>query len=664
MTRPLGLVLISLVCCLLVKPTGVTAQIPGAETFFRMDTIQDIRLSPDGQYLAMLFPGEESAALRIVNIDSGEVEASFATRSRTGIAEFHWATEERIVIATHRYLGGLEEPMLTGEIFALNIDNTRKFQMVGPGVGDFAAFFIENILPAEPGRIRVTRYEVNRGSVSRSRPSSFMLDIDNRPPGNRSSMMRNLMQEVRSPLPWGQLHSDHQGEVRLASAVDDDMLLQVRFRRTGEEDWHDISEQFIRSTLEGGFEFVGFSRENDDFYFVQRSEHGTSGLYRYVVRENRLAEVFVHPDFDVSRNNLVLSSARDEILGAKFVGHVFEAHYFSDHPEVALQRGLDASFPGEQVRVTSMSRDGARSLVGVFGPQRIGEFYLLDNQERQMTYLGGLNSDLPMDAMAPVTPFAIRSPDGFVLSGYLTKPEGVESPLPMIVIPHGGPIGVRDGYVFDREAQYLAQHGFAVLQTNFRGSGGFGLDHLQRGFGQWGDGMIDDLQLATRWAVQAGHANADRVCIYGASYGAFAALTAAARYPENYQCAAGYAGVYDLNELSRSDIPFLPGGDRYLALAVGTDAEELHRQSPVNMADRIQVPVLLAHGGEDRRAPAFQAEAMQQALQEAGQDPEWIFHRAEGHGFFAQENRIAFYQSLLAFFNKSLGLADAMPARQ
>lgn len=661
MIRPSNPAFAWLVCLLVMQPASLVAQGSDAETFFRMNTVQDVRLSPDGQYLAMLFPGEDNAALRIVNIDSGEVEGSFATRSRTGVAEFHWATDERIVIATQRYLGGLEEPMLTGEIFGLNIDNTRKFQMVGPGVGDFAAFFVENMLPEEPGRIRVTRYQVDRGSVSRSRPSSFLLDIDNRPPGNQSSMMRNLMREVRSPLPWGQLHSDHQGEVRLANATDDDMLLQVRFRRSGEGDWQDISDQFIRSRLEGGFEFVGFSRENDDFYFMQRSEYGTSGLYRFVVQESRIAEVFVHPDFDFSRNNLVLSSARDEILGAKFVGHVFEAHYFSEHPEVALQRGLDASFPGEQVRITSMSRDGGRSVVGVFGPQRVGEFYLLDNKKRQMTYLGGLNPDLAVDAMAPVTPFAIRSPDDFVVSGYLTKPEGVKTPLPMIVIAHGGPVGARDSYFFNREAQYLASHGYAVLQANFRGSGGFGLQHLQRGFGEWGSGMVDDLHLATRWAVQAGHADADRICIYGASYGAFAALTSVARYPADYQCAAGYAGVYNLNQLSRSDIPFLPGGDRYLALAVGTDTEELHRQSPVNMADQIKVPVLLAHGGEDRRAPAFQVEAMQQALQEAGHDPQWIFHRAEGHGFFAQANRIAFYQSLLAFFDNALGRSVAAP---
>jgi len=92
--------------------------------------------------------------------------------------------------------------------------------------------------------------------------------------------------------------------------------------------------------------------------------------------------------------------------------------------------------------------------------------------------------------MATVTPFALRSPDEFVMNGYLTKPRGAKQPLPMVVIPHGGPIGVRDEYLFNREAQFFAHHGYAVLQVNFRGSGGFGYDYMRRGYGQWGSGMV------------------------------------------------------------------------------------------------------------------------------------------------------------------------------
>ncbi|MDO8909986.1 MAG: prolyl oligopeptidase family serine peptidase [Pseudohongiella sp.] len=624
------------------------------ENFFKFNVIDNIKISPDGEHLAMVFSDTNDVFMRIVNIDSGALVASFTTRTGTGIADFNWATNERILFSTHQFMGGLETPMLTGEIFGLNIDNTRKFQMVGPGVGDYAAFMLENLIPDTGNRVRVTRYEVSRNSIARSRPSSFLLDINNRPPSGSSAMMRNLLNEVRSPLPWGELHSDQTGTVRLATSVDDNMMQQVRWR-DGSGRWQDISADFIQSVYDGNFEFAGFSGENDDFYFLQRSAHGTVGLYRYQVAQRSLQEVFAHPQFDLTRNDLVISTTRDAILGAKFSGYGFEVHYFSDHPEVELQQGLDAAYPGELVRMTSMSHDGRRSIVAVAGPQRAGDFFLLDNHARQMIFVGSINAELPVDQMAPVTPFGIRSPDGLILSGYLTKPADADAPLPLVIIPHGGPIGMRDNFFLNREAQYLAHHGYAVLQINFRGSGGFGKEHLQKGFGEWGRGMIDDINMARRWAIQSGHADAGRVCIYGASYGAFAALASAAQHPDDYHCAVGYAGIYNLNTLSESDIPFVPGGASYIATAVGSDAEELRSQSPVNQATQIKAPVFLAHGGQDKRAPPAQAEAMRRALQQAGNEPRWLYQSTEGHGFYNKEYRTDFYNQLLDFIDQHIG---------
>jgi dipeptidyl aminopeptidase/acylaminoacyl peptidase len=638
----------------ITQQTELFTQEISTENFFKSNVIDNIKISPDGEHLAMVFSDADDVYMRIVNIDSGELVASFTTRRGTGISEFHWATNERMLFSTHRFLGGLEQPMLTGEIFGLNIDNTRKFQMVGPGVGDFAAFTLENLIPGTSNRVRVTRYQVNRSSIARSRPSSFMLDINNRPPGGSSAIVNNLMNEVRSPLPWGQLHSDQTGTVRLATSTDDNMLQQVQWRDNNGR-WQDISADFKQSVLEGGFEFAGFSGEPNVFYFLQRSEYGTVGLYRYQFEQRSIVELFAHPQFDISSNDLVISTARDAILGAKFSGYGFEVHYFSDHPEVSLQQSLDAAHPGELARMTSMSHDGRRSIVAVYGPQRAGDFFLLDNHARLMLPIGSINAELPVDQMAPVTPFGIRSTDGLVLSGYLTKPADSSSALPLVIIPHGGPIGIRDNFLLNREAQFLAHHGYAVLQVNFRGSGGFGLEHQQKGFGEWGNGMIDDINMARRWAIQAGHADASRVCIYGASYGAFAALASAARYPDEYHCAIGYAGIYNLSTLSESDVPFLPGGEHYLATVVGSDAEMLGAQSPVNLASQIKAPVFLAHGGQDKRAPPAQAEEMRKALQRAGQEPLWLFQATEGHGFYNQEYRVDFYTKLLSFINQHIG---------
>jgi dipeptidyl aminopeptidase/acylaminoacyl peptidase len=186
----------------------------------------------------------------------------------------------------------------------------------------------------------------------------------------------------------------------------------------------------------------------------------------------------------------------------------------------------------------------------------------------------------------------------------------------MVVMPHGGPHGIRDVWEFDPEVQLLANRGYAVLQVNFRGSGGYGMDFGRAGYGEWGAKMQDDLTDATRWAIEQKIAPADRVCIYGASYGGFAALMGAAREPDLYRCAIGYAGVYDLELMRQAgDIPDSRGGRVYLDLVLGTDAAKLRAQSPVNNAQNIKTPVLLIHGKVDGRADYEHAKRMRAALE-------------------------------------------------
>jgi dipeptidyl aminopeptidase/acylaminoacyl peptidase len=235
--------------------------------------------------------------------------------------------------------------------------------------------------------------------------------------------------------------------------------------------------------------------------------------------------------------------------------------------------------------------------------------------------------------------------------------------LPMIVLVHGGPHGVHDEYGFDYEAQLFASRGYAVLQVNYRGSGGRGHAYQSAGYGKWGREMQDDVTDAVRWAIQDGVADAKRICIYGGSYGAYAALAGVFREPDLFRCAVGMAGVYDLPLMfERGDIQTIERGLKYLRLAVGTDTEELKRRSPVYNADRIRVPVLLLHGKEDERAPYEHAKRLREALTKAGNPPEWSSKWGEFHGYFDEENRREAYQLILDFFARHLGAAATAAA--
>jgi dipeptidyl aminopeptidase/acylaminoacyl peptidase len=226
--------------------------------------------------------------------------------------------------------------------------------------------------------------------------------------------------------------------------------------------------------------------------------------------------------------------------------------------------------------------------------------------------------------------------------------------MPLVVYPHGGPFGEFDSWGFDLDAQLMAAHGYAVLQVNYRGSGNRGSDFERAGYKQWGGKMQDDLTDATRWAIASGVADKNRICIYGASYGGYAALMGVAKEPSLYRCAVGYAGVYNLESWSQSaDFQQLEWGKNYLKRVLGTD--NLAATSPVDLAGRIKVPVLLAAGGQDKRSPPAQTRAMETALKMSSGSVQTLVYPDEGHGFYDPKHVAEFDRQLLEFLDKNIG---------
>lgn len=625
------------------------------EAFFRASEFDGIKISPDGEHVAMAVPSGASGSLVIMKTESKEVTAQFDTRINQKIGEFHWANNERIVFSTVINIGGLDTPLQTGSIFALNIDNTRKLTLAGPSAADRHAYGISNMLMGDDRSIRIVGIRLSRGSsINRSRRSSFLLDIYRPSSTITKDSQANLRNEVRSPLPWGNLHADRTGIVRIATAVSEDREFQINYRQDNDAEWIDISEDFTEAEDDQSVQFLDFDLDNKSFFVLKMTHHGTTGLVQYFPETRSSEIIYQHPNFDLSAADIVLSNKQDQIIGVKFYGDVLEKEYFGNHPDIALHKSLDETFPQERVRITSVTKGGEKAILAISGPQQVSNYLIMDIAKTQLVQIGSANSMLAKSDMAQVHPFSITSNEGHTLHGLVTLTNAPSSNQPMIVIPHGGPIGVRDNLSFNREVQFLAHHGFNVLQINFRGSGGYGDEFQKLGYGEWGSGMIRDISLATTWAVQNDLAARDKICIYGASYGAFAALASAVQEPDKYQCAAGYAGIYDLTTLDKSDIPYNPGGGAYLEDAVGVDEAELTRQSPINFTDDIKIPVFLAHGGEDNRAPVAQANNLRKKLEDSDVKFEWLYKRNEGHGFYNEENRIEFYENLLAFFERNL----------
>jgi dipeptidyl aminopeptidase/acylaminoacyl peptidase len=275
----------------------------------------------------------------------------------------------------------------------------------------------------------------------------------------------------------------------------------------------------------------------------------------------------------------------------------------------------------------------------------------------------------PLDPDTLARPQAITymARDGTPIRAYLTLPKGREAKdLPLIIHPHGGPFGIRDELRYDDQVQFLANRGYAVLQPNFRGSGGYGSDFYDLGDGEVGRGMQDDLDDAMDWAVREGLADPQRVCVVGGSYGGYAALWAVLRNPERYACAASWAGVTDWDRLLRYDRGYLTreASRRWQAKIEGDDREfDLRDVSPYRLARNLTRPVLLAHGTRDARVPFSQFEQMRDAADDASGLLTTLVIEDEGHSFTKAANEQQWYDALDAFLAQH-NPADPVPAAE
>jgi dipeptidyl aminopeptidase/acylaminoacyl peptidase len=228
--------------------------------------------------------------------------------------------------------------------------------------------------------------------------------------------------------------------------------------------------------------------------------------------------------------------------------------------------------------------------------------------------------------------------------------------LPLVLLPHGGPFGVADDWYFDDDAQFLASRGYAVLQVNFRGSGGRGKRFEQAGYREWGGKIMNDLIDGVKATAARPDIDADRVCVYGISFGGYAALMLPVREPTMFKCSVGFSGRYEL--ASKYDQRGIKGETRetnFLIKTMGDDRAVLAANSPARLADQIKLPVFMVHGAKDKITELDQAETMRDALIKAGRPPEWMLVKVEGHGFYDSGYRKEFYQRLETFLAKHIG---------
>ena len=321
-----------------------------------------------------------------------------------------------------------------------------------------------------------------------------------------------------------------------------------------------------------------------------------------------------------------------------------------------LHKQLVAAFPEQHVSITSQSEGLA--LVHVTSDVNPGEYYLFNTVKNNASFLWANRSWLDPAEMASTQPFKFKTDDGLEINGYMTLPThlAANKKAPMVVMIHGGPHYIRDYWLFDSEVQLFASRGYAVLQINYRGSGGYGETFQAAGYLQWGGKMIKDIIDGTQNAIETYPIDENRMCLYGMSYGGYAALMAAIRAPDTYKCTIGYVGIYDLNyAYTESDIMESMGGEAFLNKAIGINKQQLNEYSPVNHVNKIKANVMLIHGQKDSRVPIINAETMLERLQRAGKKVPYLKFSNSGHGVYDEKGRGILYNAVLEFLDENIG---------
>jgi dipeptidyl aminopeptidase/acylaminoacyl peptidase len=256
-----------------------------------------------------------------------------------------------------------------------------------------------------------------------------------------------------------------------------------------------------------------------------------------------------------------------------------------------------------------------------------------------------------------------RGKDGLAIEAFLTVPPG-EGRHPLIVMPHGGPVGVSDHLHFSRDVQVLASLGYAVLRVNFRGSEGYGKAFREAGYRQLGTLIEDDIDAALAQALAHYPLDASRMCTLGFSYGGYSALIAAVREPERYRCAISVAGISDrLLFFTASDSGRTAEGRKVLEKIIGdptTQESQMIETSPLYRYREIRIPVMLAHGRLDERVDVEHALRMQRMLELGGNPPVGLIFDDSGHGIDGMENTQRLWSGIAGFLREHLGTPAAV----
>jgi len=628
-----------------------------ARKFGAREAIQDIALSPDGKhYAVMLATPARAVTLAVGPVDQTANPKGIVVSDQLSqqLLDCAWANDARLVCQLYKSLGkGVGAIGFTRQMIINANDGSMK--PLSAGAGYKAVGYMQNggtvidwYGDPEGRTILATRAFVASEQIgSNIDRSASGLGVERIDP---STMRRSTIEQPKDDVV--QYITDGIGNVRIKATKGTSQLGQLRpgrryyYRLPAQRDWRPLSVV----SDDGGFDPVAVDPTLNVAYGFDKLD-GRQALYKVTLDETLKRElVFARPDVDVDW--LVRIGRKKRVVGVGFTTDRQQIAYF-DPALKKLQAALTKAVPHlPLVYITDSSADESKLLIRLASDNDPGRYAVFDRQTHRLDMLLDVRPDLTGIALASVQSVTFPAGDGTAIPGYLTlPPQG--KPVGAIVMPHGGP-AARDEWGFDWLAQFFAARGFAVLQPNYRGSTGYGVQWFaDNGFKSWRL-AIGDVNDAGRWLVKQGYATPDKLAIVGWSYGGYAALQAQVLDPDLFKAAVAIAPVTDFATLKAEWVDFT--NHDLVERQIG-DGPHITQGSPARNAAAFKAPVLMFHGDRDQNVGIGESRLMLDKLRDAGKRADLVEFPGLDHQLDDSEARAQMLSRADAFLRSSLGIA-------
>ncbi len=608
--------------------------------FFGNPEISGGKLSPTGAYITFMKEYEGIMNVWIKKFDESFDEARPLTKSERPLYGYFWTYDGKYILYVKDNDG--DENM---NVFAVNPNEEIEACEVPES---------RNLTPMKGVTARIFH-------VSQKNPDLFMIGLNDRDKawhdlyslristGELKLVYKNTKRITGYEFDWDD-------QLRLLTSTNEagtSLILKVKDNQT---------ESVYETTVQENAYVAGWNEDNSKFYLVSnKGDVDLSTLYLMDYKTNEIEKVESDPEGRVDFGGLSLNRNTREVIATSYVDDK-RRYYWKDEEREAHYKYLRDKFPGRTVSFSSSTQDYSKFLIAVSGDKYAGESWFYDTQSKELIHQYTPRPELKEveEYLAAMKPVNYKSSDGLEIPGYLTLPVGVEPKnLPLVVLVHGGPKGPRDYWGYDAQAQFLANRGYAVLQPNFRASGGYGKSFLNAGDLEWGKLMQDDITWGVKHVISEGIADEERVGIMGGSYGGYATLAGLAFTPDLYACGVDIVGPSNIFTLLESVPAYWEAGRAFLYGMVGDPETEegekrIREASPLFRADKINKPLLIIQGANDPRVKKAEADQIVVALREKGHDVSYLLAEDEGHGFSKPLNRMAMYAEVEQFLAEKL----------